>query len=197
MRVICVLRSGGEYRPEHVIRLRDQVAVWLDAPFACLSDLRFAASRVEVLPLRHGWPGWWAKMELFRPDIAGDLLYFDLDMSIVGDLTEMAQIGRLAIMRDVYRPTGLQSSVMYLPEAARAPVWDDWIRQPAGWMQRHRRIGDQGFLERHWLQSAARWQDALPGQVVSYKADVLGAGLPEAARVVAFHGKPRPWDVGW
>jgi hypothetical protein len=52
---------------------------------------------------------------------------------------------------------------------------------------------------------AARWQDVLPGQVVSYKIHVqldpkkgkhIGNGLvPAGTRVVCFHGQPRPWAV--
>nr|WP_145924153.1 hypothetical protein [Halomonas elongata] len=36
-------------------------------------------------PLAHGWPGWWSKLELFRPH-GGDLLYLDLDTVVRGDL---------------------------------------------------------------------------------------------------------------
>ncbi|WP_353474790.1 hypothetical protein PVT71_14570 [Salipiger sp. H15] len=194
--VACVLRSGGDFRPEHVDRLRMQVAAHLPgAEFRCLTDMPVSGS--GVLPLRCGWPGWWSKMEIFSPDVSGDLLMMDLDSAIVGDLGDMAGIGRLAIMRDVYRPAGLQSSVMFLPKAARGEVWGKWISNPGAWMRRFRRGGDQAFLETLWLDRAARWQDVLPGQVVSFKADRCAEQLPQDARFVAFHGRPRPWDVGW
>jgi hypothetical protein len=206
LKVMCVLRSGREYRPAHVVRLRDQVlAHMVDADFRCLSDIE--VSGVDCLPLKYSWPGWWAKMELFRPSIKGPVLFFDLDTSIVGDLSEIAAVDRLAIMRDVYRPSGLQSSMMYLPEAARERIWLEWIERPEHWMRVHAKGGDQAFLERFWVDRATRWQDELPGQVVSYKAHVresvrkdreIGDGsIPEDARVVIFHGKPRPWDIGW
>lgn len=191
--VWCVLRSGGEYRPDHVARLRDQVAAHLPgAGFRCLTDMDVPGSD----PLRHDWPGWWAKMALFDPCIAGDLLFMDLDSAVVGDLSDMISIARPAIMRDVYRPAGLQSSVMYLTERARASVWARWMLGPAHWMRRHARGGDQEFLEGCGIDWAL-WQSVLPGQVVSFKAHVRGRGLPLDARFVAFHGKPRPWDVGW
>lgn len=194
MRVACVLRSGGIYTPEHVARLRDGVARHLPgAEFVCLSDVDVDCERI---PLLFGWPGWWSKMELFRPDIAGDILFFDLDTVICGDLSEIAAVGRLAIMRDVYRLKGLQSSMMFLPEAERGPVWDTWRRNPQGWMRVHSRGGDQEFLERFWLRKAVRWQDRVPGQVVSFKAHCR-QGVPSGARVVVFHGSPRPWEVNW
>ena len=203
----CVLRSGGDYGPEHVERLARQAGRHHpEAPFVCLSDMEVPG--IRCLPLLFDWPGWWAKMELFRPDLLlGDMLYLDLDSSIVGPLDDMLGFGRLAIMRDVYRPGGLQSSVMYLPEAERAAVWRAWIAAPDRWMREFRRGGDQAFLERPWRGHARRWQDDLPGQVVSYKVHVrkahrrdreFGDGtVPEGARLVAFHGRPRPWEVGW
>ncbi|MBN8292820.1 hypothetical protein JI664_12670 [Rhodobacter sp. NTK016B] len=203
-RVICVLRGGGEYGPEHVARLRDQVARFCGLPFVALSDEPVPG--VTVFPLVHNWPGWWAKMELFRPGLAGGLLFFDLDTSIVGDLGDMAARRRLTIMRDVYRPAGLQSSVMFLPEADREAIWTRWMDDPERWMRTYQRGGDQAFLEdcgAVW----STWQDAIPGQVVSYKVHVRKAmrpgrefgngSVPAGARVVAFHGKPRPWEVGW
>lgn len=197
IRIVCVLRSGGEYRPEHVIRLRDQVARHLaGARFLCLADVTVPG--VDCVPLYSDWPGWWAKMELFRPGLDGDLLYMDLDSAIVGDLSEMAGIGRLTIMRDVYRPAGLQSSVMFLPELDRPAVWRRFRADPARWMTRYRPGGDQAFLEKAWAGSPpALWQEQLPGQVVSWKVHVQGRGFPAGARFIAFHGRPRPWEVGW
>lgn len=205
MRVAFVLRAGGEYLPEHVTRLAMQVHAHLPgAEIICLSDVPVAVSRIALMT---DWPGWFAKLELFAPWVEGDLLYLDLDSAIVGDLSELAALDRLAIMRDVYRKDGLQSSIMFLPEAERVKVWQEWVKHPEAWMQMYRKGGDQAFLERLWLGKAAIIQDELPGQVVSYKAHVrpavrkdreFGNGtVPDGARVIAFHGRPRPWQVGW
>lgn len=196
MKVALVLRSGGEYHAGHVARLAVQIREHLPAAeIICLSDVEVPVARV---PLRHGWPGWWSKLELFAPWIKGDVLFMDLDSAVVGDLESFVEVGRLAIMRDVYRPNGLQSSIMYLPEGDRAGIWREWMKQPEIWMQFHRKGGDQAFLERHWLRAAARWQDILPGQLVSWKVHCAPTGrVPEGARIIIFHGKPRPWEVGW
>lgn len=205
MKVFSVLRSGGEYKPEHVVRLQRQVKEHLkDADFWCLSDVEIPG--VQTLPLKFDWPGWWSKMEIFRPSIQGWLLYLDLDTSVIGDLSEIASLEGLTIMRDAYRHDGLQSSIMLLPEHLRHQVWHHWIDRPDHWMQTYRKGGDQAFLERFWLDRANRFQDELPGQVVSYKVNVRKAtsrrefgdgNIPEGARVVCFHGLPRPWHIGW
>lgn len=171
------------------------MALWTAAETVCLSDVDVPG--VNTLPLRHNWPGWWAKMELFRPEITSDLLYLDLDTVVVGPLDDLVAAPSLTMLRDFYKPAHLGSGVMFLPEADRAEVWGAWMKSPQEHMRRHTRGGDQSFLEAVWGDKPARWQDVLPGQVVSYKADVRKHGdrVPEGARLVAFHGKPRPWHL--
>jgi hypothetical protein len=52
--------------------LHSQVARYLPGiRFVCLADTPVTCER---WPLLDDWPGWWAKMELFRPDIEGAAL---------------------------------------------------------------------------------------------------------------------------
>lgn len=198
MRAALVLRSGGEYQPKHAqelaAQLREQA---LDV--VVLSDVDVPG--VERIPLRYPtWRGWWAKMELFRPDIEGDLLAMDLDTRIVGDLSDIKARTELTLLRDFYHLRKLQSGLMYLPVAARA---ETWVR----WHDRYMQVfqGDGNFTHHVWNGRARTWQDDLPDQVVSYKVHVMkdptkskhiGNGtVPNNARIVCFHGKPRPWAV--
>lgn len=140
-------------------------------------------------------------MEMFRPDVTGDFVYMDLDTVIVGPLDGLAGVNQLAMLRDAYRDgkklkEGLQSSVMVLPKNARSQIWDEFTVNPQLAMMFNRAGGDQRFLERFWLTKAARLQDLLPGQFVSWKVDCKLEQVPPDARVVFFHGQPRPWVVG-
>ncbi len=205
--VVLVLRTGGEFLPEHVRTLvagiehwwrpKDEVpriAVLTNAPedqYGLLGHMG-----VKLIPLAYGYPGWWSKMELFCPanNNLGDILYFDLDTVVVGDLEDIASVRTLTLLQDFYRPTQLQSALMYLPLEDRPAVWESWKRGPKIWMRKFR--GDQDFLEPGWGDRAERWQALLPGQVVSYKVHVKKKGkVPEDARVVCFHGRPRPWHL--
>jgi len=202
-----VLRSGGEFLPEHVRTLVASIEQWWhpedEVPrIAVLTDMPvdeyglLGHMGVEKIPLHHMYPGWWSKMELFRPNLArlGDILYFDLDTVVVGDLADIAQVRTLTLLQDFYRPTTLQSSLMYLPQEERPAVWKKWQRSPEMWMRKFR--GDQDFLGPAWVDRAERWQALLPGQVVSYKVHVKSQKqVPEDARVVCFHGRPRPWHL--
>lgn len=204
LRIALVLRSGGDYDAEYVERIC--AALDVCAPGinrVCLSDVEIRGA--ERIPLEHDWPGWWSKMELFRPDVAGDLLYMDLDtMPVAGLAPLLSQCNGHAIaLRDFYHPSRIGSGLMYLPESVRPLVWDRFTANPAGVMRRYserkvERWGDQAFLSDVLAQAPLRWQDIVPGAVVSYKADVRRAGaLPAGASIVCFHGKPRPRDVGW
>lgn len=211
--VCTVLKSGGVYEPRHVERLREQVEMHLPgALFVALSDQHL--KNTKRVPLQHAsWVSWWAKMELFRPDLRGDILYFDLDTDIRGSLADIAAVNKLTVLRDPYangterKPdSAIGSGVMYLPEADRADVWEAWNKNTFRVMSafRARGLGDQAFLQTLWETKAARWQDELPGQLLSYKVDCnpqwkTGATgtVPPGARVVYGHGRPRPWSAEW
>lgn len=185
---ICVLRSGGEYKACHVQWLARQVP-----GLVCLSDVPVPG--VDTLPLRHQWPGWWSKMELFSPELDGDLLFLDLDTVVLGDLAPLEAVTRSTMLADFYHPQRPASGLMYIEEADKDRVWREWMRAPATHMMRCRtpaRWGDQGFLR--GVLPALRWQDVLPGAVISYKVHCR-RGVPPGARVVCFHGQPRPWAV--
>jgi hypothetical protein len=170
----------------------------LFANFECLTDVT-SIPGVKCRPLEWGYPGWWAKMELFSPQIPGDFLFMDLDTVLVGPLDDILKVKKLTLLRDFYRDgkklkEGLGGGLIYLPEAERARVWEFWRTNPAMNMRIYAR-GDQHLFERLYLNTAQRWQDVVPGQVVSWKVHCT-AGVPPEARVICFHGKPRPWEVG-
>ena len=185
---ICVLKTSAEYTVQH--------AQWLAAQvpgIVCLSDVDVPG--VKTIPLLHNWPGWWSKMELFRPDLQGDFLYIDIDTVITGDITPLFTVGKTTMLSDFYKPQLPASGLMYISQADKSAVWQQWIKNPASHMQQCRTRdywGDQGFLRQHLPHQ--RWDNVLPGQIASYKVHCQ-RGLPPAANVVCFHGTPRPWDV--
>ena len=135
-------------------------------------------------------------MGLFHPSVKGDLLYFDLDTMIVGPLDEIQKVDRLTVLRDFNVPDRMASGVMFIPEEVRAEVWADWIKCPDEHIAHWGGHGDGGYLSKFW-KDAQRWQDFVPGQIVSYKNHIRGQKFPENVRVVCFHGRPRPRDVRW
>jgi hypothetical protein len=170
------------------------------------------SSGVEIVGLTPAWRGWWSKMNLFR--LSGPVLYFDLDTIITGSIDELAQAvidsRKLVLLRGFYRGdrcTGVMGwsanvSTGWITEAferdlLNPPVYID--QSQALRMQCRSGIhrGDQEWLDKalktRGVETVAI-QDLVSG-VYSYKVHVQGKALPEDARLVCFHGKPRPGDV--
>jgi hypothetical protein len=118
---------------------------------------------------------------------------FDLDTLITGRLDEIAAYdGPFAILRDFYRPDGLQSAVMAWRAGDCTEIWNSFA---AAGCPMDDIGGDQVWIEGTQTRTAKRLQDVFPGLFASYK---LITGPPPKASVVVFHGEPRPHEVdGW
>jgi hypothetical protein len=209
--VACVWRSGPEYLLTHVIALATGIQERLTMPhrFFCLTDCGAVAGQVlircgiEPVPLKHGWPGWWSKIELFRPGLFnGPVFYADLDTLIVGSLDDLVLGHRFTLLRNFWADRQgedrVGSGVMAWDADLRI-IYERFCQAPERTMQEFvttERWGDQAFIKLHSPFEPDRWQDKHPGRIVSYKRDVRPAGrIPDGASVIAFHGEPRPWDT--
>ena len=189
MRIALVLKSGGDFTAAHVEDLRAQLARFTAREVIVLSDV----AEVATHTLDYNWPGWWSKMELFRPDLGGDLFYLDLDTVITGPLDWLGGLVRPTMLRDFFHPANMASGVMYWPERARERLWNAFVRDAHGVMRLNRRGGDQRFIGSVMRGRVDYFQDREPGQVCSYKVDCRFRGVPDGASLVCFHGQPRPW----
>jgi hypothetical protein len=191
--VACVLRSGGIYDAFHVNRLRIHVARHLRQPyrFVCLTDK--PVPRIDCIPLVNDWPGWWAKLELFRPDaLTGRVLYFDLDVSIVDSIDALADFpADFAAIKDYQFPLQLNSSVMAWDSGYADHLYNEFVPVAAETMKRLH--GDQNWIFERTPMAARFPRQWCP----SYRGHLApnGGALTWGARVVVFHGKPKPWDM--
>jgi hypothetical protein len=209
--IVCVLRSGGDYEPRYVQALYDNMCgqgmegkftfhVLTDYP-----DEAFLPWKGELCmtPLLHKWPGWWSKLELFRSDLCFNkkgnrVLFIDLDTVVLEPLDEMFEQPHPLIMLRGFRHDHPASGLMAW-DGGECPayLYEHFATNPTRWQALHRRGGDQAFIAATLKDTPAAWQDLLPGWVVSYKRHIRNNHgiLPNRARVVCFHGKPRPWHV--
>lgn len=204
--VLCVYRPSAAYSDEYVWNLKEAVArnLSFEHRFVCLCDEPVEGVECELLV--SDWPGWWAKAEMFRPDLEkyGRLLYIDLDTVIAGSLDDIASYsGIAAVTKDFYYGGPSQSLLSYEVGAFRH-VWREFCRDPQLWMTDGDKMVAPHFGDQVLLTKIAHpfvfdyWQDILPGQLVSYrkhcrKTKVLDL-LPNDARVISFHGNPKPRD---
>lgn len=180
--IVLVLRSGGEFRVEHVKRLQDQIP---DRRFVVFTDVEIDG--VETIRLENEWPGWWAKMEMFR--LEEPFLFMDLDTTVKKDiepLLELVKDKKFVALRDVYRgekdKRALQSSLMYVDGTYR------WLYEEFKQNPRFMDGGDQIFIQTR-VKDAEFWQD-ITDEVSSYK---VPTNIDPTVWI--YHGKPRPWDV--
>lgn len=195
----CVLRSGGEYHAGHVAWLQRQVERHYPHPhrFVCLSDVDVDCERI---PLEHDWPGWWAKIELFRHDL-GRVFYLDLDTVLVGDITPLVDgVHGFAMLRSMSRHKCAGSGVMSWT-GPRPDLVASFAADPARHMAEFNtptRWGDQGFIQEHLERTGkpiTYLQDLMPGAIASPKHDFIDGAPRPGCRIVCFHGKPRPWET--
>lgn len=207
--VLCQLWGtwGAPMQGEYVRRLRDGVAEHLSAPhrFVCMTDIHeIVPDDIETIPL--GCAGWrWnlRKMAMYDAEygFTGRVLALDLDTIIVGSLDDIASYdGRFAVLEDFYEPGRCGGGIIgfeggTLNDEIYAAVRDNQFAVNA--MTR----GSERKWYRHQMPDADFWQAMHPGQIVSYKPrpSVRLKEVPENARIVCFHGDPRPHecDAEW
>jgi hypothetical protein len=189
LNIVCVnwrnyLGKGDEY----VLRLKKGLANNITGPY------RFKAFVDSDLPF--GLQGWYNKLYLFQRGLfpSGDrVLFFDLDTIILDNIDDLCGLkDDFAILRDFMRPTGWGSAIMswdvdYMDSIA---PYNEWVRR--GKLMHD--LGDQGVIQ-DIMPKATMIQDKVNG-IYSYKVHGV---LPDA-KIICFHGKPRPhqtamWNI--
>lgn len=215
--VLC-LKCGDKYGPEYVNRLANAVGRHLSVPHTVVcftDDASGIAHSIKTikLPDSSRISGWWWKTYLFKTGIFSDsdvLLYFDLDMVIVDDITPLATYlpDEFLGMRDVYRVFRpaihqLGSAVMRWQANTYSQIWTKFFHNPQ-YQQQFR--GDQNwiwYLAKHnikfypdeWIRSY-KWEVRTKQDLVKNTngdwefATTANPELNAETRVLAFHGTP-------
>lgn len=194
---------GDKYNADDVLTLKDMVRrhLVLTHKFKCLSDREIPGVDTTITPVN--WPGWWQKLALFLVETR-QCIYLDLDVVVVGNLDRL--ITRRLSMAANWAQSGHgggQSSVMSWGDDYRwiANRFDpDQLQMPtAGNYGRYGPKllwGDQEYITD--LCGSPGHSEVVPmPYIYSYKYHCRRQGKPpEDAAVVAFHGEPKPWEVG-
>lgn len=201
LNIVCV-KSGELYGPDYVNKLADMVrrniAEGTPGKFICFTDNKDGIDpSIECRSLPVGLKGWWNKLYLFKEgqfDEGDKILYIDLDTIILNSLDDIiAYEGDFAILRDFYRPDGYQSAFMVWKAGFGAEIWKEFVRKEIRYCEMNFPGGDQQFIEK-MVSDADILQNLYPNSFVSYKAHCRPM-FPRGARVVIFHGNPRPHEA--
>lgn len=200
MKLITVLRTSDSYKKEYVDLIYDQCKKYAPSlEFVCISDDPGVPGYQKM---EHNWPRWWPKIEIFK--IRGPVLYVDLDTSIIkpiDEIVEKASSHEFVSLRDFYKDKdklerSIGSGVMFW-RGDMSYLYEEFKKDPGKHMNEcnsERWWGDQGFIEKHLKTDPVFWQQIVPNKIVSWKMHCK-FGIPKDASIIAFHGKPKPWDV--
>ncbi len=212
--VVC-MKWGTAYEPRYVNKLRAMVGRHLTRPFrfVCFTDDPSGIGEgVETQPLppidvpeRHSISPW-RKLSLFTPGLGGlkgKTLFLDLDVVIVGALDPFFDFSnKLAIIENwTQKGQGIgNSSVFCFIPGRFGYVLDRYNTEIRTLFDHHR--NEQIFLSRTLgRENLAFWPKTwvrsfkfhcLPGGPLNH---VLTPRIPRGARIIAFHGHPKPDDA--
>ncbi len=193
MKILTLLKSGPEFRPEHLYKLVDSVVEHNPtAKFYCLTDCEINHSCVTSVYLDL-WPKWWGKLQLFEFAKNEPVIYFDIDTVCVGDISHLfRQTPGVTMLADVYKRGRVGSGVMSW-WGDYGYVADRFNEDPNASMVKYstrQKWGDQAFIEDHLGFKPDLFDESLRSYKVHCKR-----GVPIGTKVVYFHGNPRPWAI--
>ena len=212
LNIYCVLKTGGVYDVSYVIRLKEALNQHMPCAFTftCLTDDPIVSKVCRVIPLKHNWPKWWAKIELFRPDLLDVIsIYFDLDTVIVKDLDKLVELTQYP--PGFFMLRGFNPAIKNNPASGimlgnfrkykvvyerfkQAPFYNiERTKQEAEKYKGRGQQGDQGWIGKvlGW-DSIRRFQDYLPELYICGKRHTRkGDVVPEQTHIVAWTGNPR------
>ena len=174
--VACVLSPGGIYNHTHVERLKKMVQKNMrqEYNFVCVEDSPFS--------------GFWAKISLFEPRrFQGRVLYLDLDVTVKGNLDDLANHqGQFMIVKDWFR-FGFNSSIMAWDAGIADHIYLDYVAENCPKIKG----GDQSYI----MQKMPSAHIFPRNWVQSFKKACFDGGFMPDLRVIAFHGFPKPWQL--
>lgn len=187
MNILCCC-TGTKYNDDWVYRLRDMVGP-VDR-FVCISDREIDG--IEVIQATPTLKGWWAKLDYFRPGLfEGPCISLDLDITVTGDVTELAR-EELTAARETKRRRKMNSSVMaWVPSEKTDRIWTP-TPDAAPEFDKHNKtqfFGDQTYIA-HMHPDYKLFGD----EVMMFRKhlDWGEKELTDATKVVFFNGEPKP-----
>lgn len=158
MNIVCVLKQEAQseknkitYNKEWVEKLKNSIERNYKRPykFFCLSNIDVGKG---TIPLRHNWPGWWSKIELFRPDLfKGPVLYLDLDIIIYSNFERLVSSldDHKFYMLEGQSKKGIPNSSMMYWSGDHSYIYTEFLNNTNKIKNNYRagrKLGDQGFI---------------------------------------------------
>lgn len=213
MKTVLCMKWGSKYGPDYANKLFSMVQRHLSGPLQLICFTDDAAGldpAIVVRPLpevvvpadspERGW----RKVGLFHPQLGlapEPTLYLDLDVVVTGSLDVLfTEPGQFLICDDEdWRKPGVgNSSVFRFVPGEQDHIWQKFQSGSAQMMRRHRNEQEYVSAEakglKFWPATYCRSfkRHCLRGKIPFVRQKAV---LPEGARVLIFHGDPKPEDA--
>jgi len=193
--------GGGTYDYRYVNALANNIKKHVSIPhqIVCLTDdsTGIDTSIVKIVSLKHNLIKWWSKIELFDSSNfnTNKVFYLDLDTVIVDNIDHIVcGIGQpFVALRDFYHMFTLQTGLLCWENGKFDHIYQRFL--PRMHYFASPEIGDHVWIGENCTKTPEFFQDLHGNQVVSYKKDCKNGKLPPNAKIVCFHGNPRPHTV--
>lgn len=171
--VALALRSGGQYTAEHARTLAAAAMRYGADRVVCLTDRGIGS--VPSVVMRHNWPGWWSKLEVFRPGLFEPdekVLFLDLDTLILKPFRSILTLPTPLFGRDAsYKNEPCSTFILF--EAGQLDIlYETFCENTVSAMDRtyapkapNRVYGDQVFMAEVMRNNGIKWhwlQDRMP-----------------------------------
>ncbi len=199
--VVTVLKSGPNWIPEYVVKLKKAVDNFLIAEhdFYCISDVEIPD--VNVLPMIpiEAW-GVWAKPQLFRKDLnlVENCLYIDLDTIICGNLDIIIDDIReykFLMSSDPWKGDISCSALMWW-NGDYSYIWEEFCKQPIshwhGQYQSIEKYVDQGFISDRVEHQLIQHKLKNPDRIARITKRTLQENHNHS--ILFCSGKRKPWN---
>lgn len=192
---VVTMRFGSKYGPHY---LRAWVAgvqrnITVPHRLVCFTDDMVPGLPTVMQVQVQDLGGWWNHLWAFSAWSDNRQLLIDVDDVIVGSLDDLASYdGPHALNSDVYQLENVDGGCQLIPAEPNLALFAEFMDDPK--LVRANYYSDKQFYIAR-INDAPRIQDLFPGQWVSYKVHCQGKGLPAGARIVGFHGEPKPHEV--
>lgn len=192
---VCCVFWGNKFTSDYVYNLKKAVEKNSTVPFdfVCYSDR--VLEGIDCKLLAPGLSGWWNKLQLFKGDMKGRVVYFDLDTLITGNIDWLLQYdGSFLGIEDLgainaHQPHlkgKLQSGVLAWRSEYMNWIYLEFMLQKDEIVSKFR--GDGEYLD-SIIKHRDLLQDLFPKQLKSYKYEVYPDNI-DSASIICFHGRP-------
>lgn len=188
---------GSEYVNTLYDMVKRNLSSGYPGRFVCITDNPEGLNKdIQVIDAPKNIYGWWVKLWMFKRGVFKEgerVVFMDLDTLIIGELDPLADYsGKFATLKDFYYPNQLGPAIIAWEASDLShSIYEEW--KASGYTtQGH---GDLWWLNNldqgRFAKRIDKLQDLFPGMFVSFKSH-CHPYPPKSAKVVCFHGQPRP-----